>query len=109
MKHFLNATTTTAANPGGVPPPVLLPPMESYRVLGLEAIEPAYGQFEGSMYAGLIPVSHVQSEERTVEGNMMFWLFEPETQEVEKTLVMWLNGGPGCSVSACRAADGARR
>jgi hypothetical protein len=75
--------------------------MESFRVLGLEAIEPAYGQFEGSMYAGLLPVSHVQSKDRTVDGNMMFWLFEPETQEVEKTLVMWLNGGPGCSVRSC--------
>jgi hypothetical protein len=77
--------------------PVLLPPMESFRVLGLEAVEPAYGQFQGSMYAGLIPVAH-ESPGRKVEGDMMFWLFEPETQEVENTLVLWLNGGPGCSV-----------
>jgi Serine carboxypeptidase len=71
--------------------------MESFRVLGLENIEPAYAQFDGKMYAGVLPITH-SSPERTVEGDMMFWLFEPEVQEVENTLVIWLNGGPGCSV-----------
>jgi carboxypeptidase D len=76
----------------------VLPPMESFRVLGLEAIEPAYAQFEGKMYAGLLPVTHETPGERKVEGEMMFWMFEPDVQAVENTLVIWLNGGPGCSV-----------
>jgi Serine carboxypeptidase len=95
---FRNATATT---PGG---DAVLPPMESFRVLGLETVEPAYAQFQGEMYAGLLPITH-ESPERTVEGEMMFWLFEPETQEVENTLVIWLNGGPGCSVSKERRED----
>lgn len=77
----------------------VLPTMESFRVLGLESIEPAYAQFEGKMYAGLLPITH-ESPERKVKGEMMFWMFEPDVQEVDNTLVIWLNGGPGCSVRA---------
>ena len=65
---------------------------EDFLVEGLEEAEPAYSQFEGKMYAGTLPSSH---DSRV--GEMMFWLFEPDTQIVENSLVVWLNGGPGTS------------
>ena len=54
--------------------------------LGL--IEPLYDEFDGNMYAGMIPSSH---DER--RGEMMFWMFEPKTQLAPDTMVIWLNGG----------------
>lgn len=58
--------------------------------LRLEAVQPAYADFNGTMYAGTIPSNH---DDR--RGEMMFWLFEPETQAIPDTIVLWLNGGPG--------------
>jgi hypothetical protein len=49
----------------------------------LETIQPAYAQFSGSMYAGTIPTHH---DDR--RGEMMFWLFEPQTQAVPDTIVI---------------------
>ena len=63
-----------------------------YLVEGLEHIEPAFAKFDGSMYAGLIPFDWKERQ-----GNLMFWLFLPHKPSNEESLVMWLNGGPGCS------------
>ena len=65
---------------------------QDYRVHGLEEIVPAFADFDGLMYAGLMPVDH-----RDRHGSIMFWLFVPHHPSVPDTLTLWLNGGPGCS------------
>jgi carboxypeptidase C (cathepsin A) len=80
---------------------------EEFLVNGLDSVQPAYAQFEGDMFAGMMPVlepihrgDDTSTNKKTI-GQMMFWMFEPKVQEVEKTLVIWLNGGPGCSSFNC--------
>jgi carboxypeptidase C (cathepsin A) len=75
-----------------------LPSEEDLLVTGLEKIEnyEAFGEFDGNMYAGLLPMDNGN---RT--GRMMFWLFEPTVQAIESSMVLWLNGGPGCSSFNC--------
>ncbi len=57
-------------------------------VRGLENVQPAYADFDGVMYAGRLPANN-----GIRRGETMFWLFEPTTQSVPDTLVIWLNGG----------------
>ena len=64
---------------------------DDLRITELGKIEPLYNQFDGEMYAGTLPTDH---DDR--RGEMMFWLFEPTTQAVPNTMVIWLNGGPVC-------------
>lgn len=79
---------------------------KDFLVEGLESVQPAYGKFEGDMFAGTMPVLEPKTQgddlasKRRV-GEMMFWMFEPEEQSEEETLVLWLNGGPGCSSFNC--------
>jgi len=73
-----------------------LPPSDDFLVEGLDDVIPAYADFDGQMYAGLLPMDN---GDRT--GNTMFWLFQPAEQMVSKSLVIWLNGGPGCSSFNC--------
>ena len=66
-----------------------LPPSNDFLVKGLDKIVPAYAEFDGDMFAGTLPMDN---GDRT--GKTMFWLFEPRKQKVEKSIVVWLNGGP---------------
>ena len=66
-----------------------LPPSNDFLVKGLDKIVPAYAEFDGDMFAGTLPMDN---GDRT--GKTMFWLFEPRKQKVEKSIVIWLNGGP---------------
>lgn len=69
---------------------------EDFLVHGLEEVIPAYAEFQGQMFAGLLPMDNGDRH-----GKTMFWLFEPEEQLISKSLVIWLNGGPGCSSFNC--------
>jgi hypothetical protein len=79
-----------------------LPDASDLRVRGLEEIEPAFGLFEGEMYAGLLPMNNGDRS-----GNLMFWLFAPEEPSITDSLVIWLNGGPGTFLPIShRASEG---
>jgi serine carboxypeptidase-like clade 4 len=69
---------------------------QDFEVHGLEDIQPAYADFPGKMYAGTLPTNNGSRR-----GEMMFWMFEPDTQLVPESMVIWLNGGPGCSSFNC--------
>lgn len=58
---------------------------EDFLVRGMENIQPAYADFPGTMYAGLLPMNHGERS-----GEMMFWLFQPDEQVVPETLTIWL-------------------
>jgi carboxypeptidase C (cathepsin A) len=75
---------------------------DDFLVKGLEDVEPAFDSFQGTMYAGVLPIddgsgnSH-NTEEEEEEGHLMFWYFDAEKPTVDDTFVIWFNGGPGCS------------
>lgn len=81
-----------------------IPDRQDFLVEGLEEIEPAFSAFEGSMFAGLLPVNEYPIGEKATnskhsadEGEYMFWLFQPDVLPVDDSVVVWFNGGPGCS------------
>lgn len=47
----------------------------------------------GESYAGLLPISDSPKEER----QLYYWFFPSEAKQAKDEIVIWLNGGPGCS------------
>ncbi|KAH7368780.1 carboxypeptidase cpdS [Plectosphaerella cucumerina] len=47
----------------------------------------------GESYAGLLPISQAEDEER----QLFFWFFPSTNPHAGDEVVIWLNGGPGCS------------
>ena len=82
-----------------------LPSRDEFLVQGLAEIEPAFASFEGAMYAGLVPTTlyadlqqqDQQQKDDDAVGELMFWLFAPDQPKFDDTLMIWNNGGPGCS------------
>ena len=46
----------------------------------------------GESYAGLMPISN-----RTNASELYFWFFPSPNPAAENEILIWLNGGPGCS------------
>ena len=76
---------------------VELPSADDFLVQGLEEEEPAYGSFQGKMYAGLLPSYNVSSKSATEGGQLAFWYFVQDNRTYPDGFTVWLNGGPGCS------------
>lgn len=47
----------------------------------------------GESYAGLLPLSDAKNETR----EFYFWFFPTANPDASDELLIWLNGGPGCS------------
>ena len=90
------------------------PTKDDFLVKGLEAIVPAFGDFDGDLYAGTIstdpPHNHDDDDDDDDDdknnhhhhhqdegGSFMFFFFDPRQPAISDSLVIWFNGGPGCS------------
>jgi carboxypeptidase D len=47
----------------------------------------------GESYAGLLPISQAANETR----KLFFWFFPTTNPDAGEEVVIWFNGGPGCS------------
>jgi hypothetical protein len=82
-----------------------LPHRKDFIVHGLEQHVPAFAEFDGDMYAGLLPMNNdnpngrgaTASNPQRRRGELMFWLFVPRVTANPDAITIWLNGGPGCT------------
>lgn len=49
-------------------------------------------RLSGESYAGLMPISSAKNA-----SELYFWFFPSENAQASDEIVIWLNGGPGCS------------
>eukprot|EP00529_Nitzschia_sp_RCC80_P005731 CAMPEP_0113494036 /NCGR_PEP_ID=MMETSP0014_2-20120614/28902_1 /TAXON_ID=2857 /ORGANISM="Nitzschia sp." /LENGTH=1012 /DNA_ID=CAMNT_0000387921 /DNA_START=167 /DNA_END=3207 /DNA_ORIENTATION=- /assembly_acc=CAM_ASM_000159 len=81
----------------------LLPTPSDLVVKDLDQVVQAFGAFDGTMYAGSLPMDHVSTTvgganpDGLRTGFLQFWLYVPNHQAAPDTLSAWFNGGPGCS------------
>ena len=47
----------------------------------------------GESYAGLLPISQAPEESR----QLYFWFFPSSNPDANQEILIWFNGGPGCS------------
>lgn len=72
------------------------PVAEDFVVKGLIDVEPAFASFEGDMFAGVLPTEPANDDDQEAdEGHLMFWYFDAEKPQVDDSLIVWFNGGPG--------------
>ena len=65
---------------------------EQHRVHSLPGLAPNES-LRSAHYAGLLPANPLAPRENLI----FYWLFLAESSPQERPLVVWLNGGPGCS------------
>ena len=71
---------------------------DDYLVEGIEEFIPAFSKFDGNFYSGTISTDPQEDSFQNAEGgSLMFFLFAPHKPVVTDSLIVWFNGGPGCS------------
>jgi len=63
-----------------------LPTKADLLVKGLDEIVPQFGLFEGTMYAGRLPVKNGDRS-----GELMFWLFAPDHPVSNNSIQLWVS------------------
>ena len=72
-----------------------IPNKDDYKDTGLERVVPDFALYEGDSYAGYLPTK--ANFQDISKSALHFWFFEPHAPIDQTSMVVWLNGGPGCS------------